>query len=239
MIRAIICDDEEAAHKIIRYFLNQEGLPIDIVDTAADGVSALRKIQEQKPDLVFMDIHMPGLDGFEVIKQLHQSRTKVIVITAYSTFSYAQQALRLGACDIISKPIDLDQLRDAIVRAIGWNFTSNDTLNHALLYIHQHYPEKITLEQLADASCCTASHLSHLFQRHFQLTATAYLNKYRITKSVQLLDSGSSIQEASYTVGYSSLNNFYKNFKLYMGQTPSAYQNRACCPKDGSVPSTV
>ena len=81
---------------------------------------------------------MPGMNGFDVVEKLNAVNCKVIIITAYSTFSYAQRALRLGVSDIIEKPIDTDTLKEAIQRAIGWEFTGNEALNKALFYIHTH-----------------------------------------------------------------------------------------------------
>ena len=140
MVRAVICDDEQAAYGIIRYFIESENLPIEIVGTAENGKTALDLIEREKPELAFMDIHMPYMDGFEVIQKIQN--TKIIVMTAYGSFQYAQKALRLGVSDIISKPIELEQLQQAITRAIGWNFTSNETVNSMLTYIHTHYMEK-------------------------------------------------------------------------------------------------
>ena len=124
MIRAVVCDDEKAVLVIIRYFLETEKLPIQIVGTAENGRDAWNLIQREKPDLIFMDIHMPYMDGFEVIQKVKGS--KIIIITAYDFFSYAQRALRLGVSDILTKPIDLKQLKQSVIRAIGWNFTDND-----------------------------------------------------------------------------------------------------------------
>ncbi len=224
MIRAVICDDETAAQKIISYFIESEGLPIQIVGTASDGDSSFRLIQKEKPDIAFLDIQMPKLNGFEVMEKLKDCPTKIIVVTVFDTFSYAQKALRMGVSDIIAKPIDLDQLRQAITRAIGWNFTTNDTLNRAIMYIHQNFAEKLELEQLAEIAYCTPSHLSHLFKQYLDMTAIAYINKLRINKAVQMLNEGVSVQETAFSVGYSSLNNFYKYFKLYMDETPASFQ---------------
>ena len=115
MIRAVICDDEKAALNIIRHFVEAETLPIEIVGTAQNGKDAWELIQREKPDLAFMDIHMPYMNGFEIIQKM--TDTKVIIITAYDSFEYAQRALRLGASDIISKPVEFEQLRQAIVRS--------------------------------------------------------------------------------------------------------------------------
>lgn len=224
MIRAVICDDELATQRIISYYIKAEGLPITIVGTASDGSGAITLIQREKPDLVFLDIQMPGKNGFEVIGELKNCPAKIIIITGYGTFSNAQNALRLGASDIISKPIDLDQLREAITRSMGWRFTSNDSLNRALLYIHQNYAQKISLEKLAAAACCTPSHIAHLFKQFFQTSALAYVNSIRINRAMQLLQEGCSVQEAAYEVGYTSLNNFYKYFKEHTDETPAGYR---------------
>ena len=80
--------------------------PLEIVGHAYDGLQAADLIKKEKPDLVFMDVRMPFMDGFEVIEQMEGC--KVIIITAYDSFSYAQRALRLGASDILAKPIDFD-----------------------------------------------------------------------------------------------------------------------------------
>lgn len=223
MIRAVICDDETAAQRIIRYFIESEGLPIQITGTASNGAEALSLIEREKPDLAFLDIQMPTLDGFEVITKLKNSHTKVIVVTVYNTFSQAQKALRLGVCDIIAKPIDMEQLRQAILRAVGWNFTPNNMLNTALFYIQQLYTDTIAIADLARAACCTDSYIAHLFKKHLNMTAVEYINKTRIDRAAQLLRSGSSIQEAAFAVGYKNLNNFYKYFKLHMGKTPALY----------------
>ncbi|MEG0779587.1 MAG: response regulator [Oscillospiraceae bacterium] len=223
MIRAVICDDETAAQTIIRYFIKSEGLPIEIVGTASNGQSALELIRQEQPDLAFLDIQMPALNGFEVIEQLHNCNTKIIVITVYDTFSYAQKALRLGVRDILSKPIDIAQLRQAIIRAIGWNFTPNDTLNQALSYIHLHYAEKIEIVDLAQDACCTTSHIAHLFKKYLDISPVTYINKVRIDQAVQMLHAGESIKETAYGVGYKSLNNFYKHFKFFTGKTPASF----------------
>ena len=224
MIRAVICDDELATQRIISYYIKAEGLPIKIVGTAADGDSALSLIKKEKPDLAFLDIQMPIKNGFEVIRNLTETHTKILIITGYGTFDNAQSALRLGASDIISKPIDLEQLREAITRSVGWNFTPSDLLNRALLYIHQNYTKKIVLEDLATAACCTPSHIAHLFNQDVSTSALTDITTVRINKAVQLLKDGESIQEVAYAVGYSSLNNFYKYFKEQTGKTPAAFR---------------
>lgn len=222
MIKAVICDDEQAALNIIEYFIVNENLPIDIVGTAQNGMEALELIRDKKPDLAFLDIHMPYMSGFEIIKKV--KNVKVIIVTAHNSFEYAQKALRLDVCDIISKPIDFGQLRQAIIRAIGWNFTDNHIVNTVLAYIHLHYRENIRIEDLVKVSYCTESHLSRLFKKHTQETIVSYIHKVRISKAAAMLKEGNvGIQEAALQTGYQNLNNFYKYFKANIGDTPAVY----------------
>lgn len=222
MIRAVICDDEKAAQNIIRHFVEAQILPVETVGTAENGREAWKIIQKEKPDLVFMDIHMPYMNGFEIIQKL--TDTKVIIITAYDSFEYAQKALRLGAMDILSKPIEFEQLKQAIVRAVGWKFTGNEIANTVLEYIHAHYYEKMELETLANYTFCSPSHIARVFKKHTGMTVISYVHKVRIEKSIEkMTEEGLSVKEAAEEVGYQSLNNFYKYFKQYTGMAPAAY----------------
>lgn len=222
MIRAVICDDEKAALNIIRHFVEAETLPIEIVGTAQNGKDAWELIQREKPDLAFMDIHMPYMNGFEIIQKM--TDIKVIIITAYDSFEYAQRALRLGASDIISKPVEFEQLRQAIVRAVGWKFTGNEMVNTILEYIYEHYNEKIELETLANLTFCSESHIARAFKKNTGMTIISYIHQVRIEKSIKkMTEDGLSVKEAAEEVGYQNLNNFYKYFKLHTGMTPASY----------------
>lgn len=225
MIKAVICDDEKAALNIIRHFIEAKKLPIEIVGTAENGRDAWNLIQCVKPDLVFMDIHMPYMDGFEIISRMKES--KVIIITAYDSFEYAQRALRLGASDILSKPIEFDQLEQAIVRAVGWNFTGNEAVDTILAYIYERYNEQIELDTLAELTFCTPSHIARLFKKHMGMTIISYVHKVRIEKSIQLMEEKKlAIKEAAEAVGYQNLNHFYKYFHIQMGVTPAVYMKQ-------------
>lgn len=232
MIKAVICDDEKAALNIIRHFIEAKKLPIEIAGTAENGRDAWNLIQCVKPDLVFMDIHMPYMNGFEIISRMKDS--KVIIITAYDSFEYAQRALRLGASDILSKPIEFEQLEQAIVRAVGWNFTGNEAVDTILAYIYEHYNEQIELDTLAELTFCTPSHIARLFKKYMGMTIISYVHKVRIEKSVRLMEEKKlAIKEAAEAVGYQNLNHFYKYFHIQMGVTPAVYmkQGRDGAPK--------
>lgn len=224
MIRAVICDDEKAACNIIRHFLDMEKLPIQIVGTAENGRDAWELICRERPELVFMDIHMPYMNGFEIIQKIRDS--KVIIITAYDSFEYAQKALRLGASDILAKPIEFGQLKQAVVRAVGWNFTGNELVDTLLVHIHEHVDQKMELSALAELVYCSESHMARVFKKHMGMTIISYVHKIRIEKSVRMLDENCSVKETAEAVGYQNLNHFYKYFNQYMGMAPAAYIRR-------------
>lgn len=221
MIRAIICDDEPATCKIIKKLIKLANIPLEITGIAENGNEALKLIKKENPDIIFMDICMPYMNGFEVMSQIECK--KVIVITAYSSFENAQQALRLGAQDILLKPFDLDQFTSSITRVIGWQFTPNESINSVLEYIHKHYNEKIELSTFAKLCFCTESHFARLFKKYMGVSTMTYIQNVRINKAVEFLKQGESIQDVCEQVGYQNLNSFYKFFRQFTDSTPSAF----------------
>ena len=113
---ALIVDDEPIARKVLREDLEALG-DVNVIGEADNGSSALAKILNLKPDIVFLDLQMPELSGLEVARRIRQGTHLpiVIIITAYD--QYAIQALDAGALDYLLKPIGPDRLREAIGRA--------------------------------------------------------------------------------------------------------------------------
>lgn len=229
MLRAIIADDEPAVGALIRFFLDQEQLPVQILAEVRDGQAALDAILAQQPDLVFIDIQMPALTGLEVMERAKaaHSAAKFILITAYSVFEYAQAALRLGADDLLLKPIDGEQLIASIRRTVGLRLSSNRQVNDVLLYLSEHLTENLSLGDIAERFYISPYHLSHLFKKHLGMTCIDCVHWLRIERAKDLLQhSGLSIQEVAEASGYANLNSFYTHFKSLTGTTPKAYATR-------------
>jgi two-component system LytT family response regulator len=114
-IRALIVDDEPPARELIATLLRQE-TDVEIVGTCANGRSAVAAIERLSPDLVFLDVQMPGLDGFEVLSRLPIERWPLVVfVTAYDR--HAVRAFEVRALDYLLKPFEYDRLRQAVQRA--------------------------------------------------------------------------------------------------------------------------
>ena len=115
MIRALIIEDAPLARRGIRMFLQQER-DVEVVGEAIDGPDAVAKIRSLRPDLLFLDIHMPGFGGFEVLERVKNQRIgAVIFITAHS--EYALEAFRSDAVGYLLKPIEPKRLAAAVSRA--------------------------------------------------------------------------------------------------------------------------
>jgi len=112
-IRAVIVDDEELARQILREFLSSHP-EIELVAECANGFEAVKAVAELKPDLVFLDIQMPKLDGFEVL-ELIGNETAVVFVTAHDNF--AIRAFEVHAVDYLMKPVGASRFEAALKRA--------------------------------------------------------------------------------------------------------------------------
>ena len=113
-IRTILVDDEKLAIQGLELRLAKYP-DVEIIDTCSNGREAIRKIKTGKPDLVFLDIQMPGFDGFSVVKGVMEIEPPLFVfVTAYS--EYALKAFEANAVDYLLKPVDDDRLADALDR---------------------------------------------------------------------------------------------------------------------------
>jgi len=115
LLRVIIVDDEEPARMALRHALVEAG-GVEIVAECANGFDGVKAVGELKPDLVFLDVQMPKLDGFEVLELLPEP-VPVIFVTAYDTF--ALKAFEVHAVDYLLKPFPQDRLVEAMTRARG------------------------------------------------------------------------------------------------------------------------
>lgn len=113
MIRSLIIDDEDLARQIIREYLAGES-DIEVIGECSDGFQAVKFAAAHKPDLLFLDVQMPKLDGFEVL-ELVGTGPAVVFITAFD--QYATKAFDAAAVDYLLKPFDLERFRTALQRA--------------------------------------------------------------------------------------------------------------------------
>ncbi len=145
MQKIIIIDDEAAGRQLLREYL--EDFPdLIVIGEANNGVDAIRLIREFKPDLIFLDIQMPGLNGFDVLTRLDEMPL-VIFSTAYD--KYALKAFEVHALDYLLKPYTRDRFSIAVQKALNslqHNLNSVQSLTESLLTPESSYPEKILVQ---------------------------------------------------------------------------------------------
>ncbi|MGM0787905.1 MAG: sigma-54-dependent transcriptional regulator, partial [Thermodesulfobacteriota bacterium] len=142
----LIVDDEESILKSLSGILMDEGFE---TITAKNGYEALQRIEEQAPDLVLLDIWMPGLDGIETLKEIKSQYpyVQVIMITGHGTIETAVNATKMGAYDFIEKPLNIDRVIVAI----------NNALNFRRLEEENRFLRKKTIEKYAITGHCPAT----------------------------------------------------------------------------------
>jgi len=115
MLKALIIEDEVRSRELLSQLVSNFCQGIQILGTADDVISGIQLIKEIKPDLVFLDIEMPGGDGFEVLKAFNPIPFKVIFVTGYE--QYAIRAIRYAALDYLLKPVNIQELKAAVEKA--------------------------------------------------------------------------------------------------------------------------
>lgn len=110
-MKALIIDDERLARTELRHLLSEHAKNIEVVDEAANAQEGIERIGEHQPDVIFLDIQMPEMDGFEMLKRLEEI-PKVIFVTAYD--EHAIEAFNVNALDYLLKPVDPERLKEAV-----------------------------------------------------------------------------------------------------------------------------
>jgi two-component system LytT family response regulator/two-component system response regulator LytT len=114
-IRVMVVDDEQLAREELCFLLGETGA-VEIVGQATDGVGALRLAGELQPDVVFLDVQMPGLTGFEVARRLIEADVPVQLVFVTAFDQYAIDAFTVNAVDYVLKPVDADRLEQTLER---------------------------------------------------------------------------------------------------------------------------
>ncbi len=137
MIKVLVVDDDYSQRGYIKNIIDWVHEGFEICGEAGSGIAALSLIDELKPDLLLLDINMPGMDGLELSKKLYLSSTpiKIVIISGFDEFEYAKEAMAYGAQHYILKPIDKSELLQ-VIKSIRSEITeaANNKLKMSVLY---------------------------------------------------------------------------------------------------------
>ena len=253
MIKILIADDERFERELLSEVISERFAHEAQTRVAENGREAVETAALWNADIVLMDIEMPGINGIEAAKRiLDQSpECKVIFITAYSVFSYAQEAVKMGACDYILKPVNPDDLERSVRHCVEqaearrelkamapvavtltdsapYDKTSR-LMGNVRKYLQQNYMlYDVSLDSISDILNINASYFSVLFKKHFGVNFSDYLTELRINAAKELLaDPFLAASEVARMVGYESPNYFTRAFKKHTGMTPTEFRRGA------------
>ena len=245
MRKILIADDEYMELEHLKAIVQRTWKDDVSVTCVENGKRALDVALLWNPDVILMDIEMPVLSGLEAAKQIiaQKPAAKIIFITAYSLFSYAQQAVKLGASDYVLKPVE----EEALVRSIDTAYGQIDAqaqlqavgklegtdktsriVEKVQEYVRRNYMRSdLSLDGIASLLSINPSCLSGIFKKSTGTGFSTFLSELRISKAKQLLeDPLRSASEIAQMTGYDSSSYFTKAFKKSTGMTPTEYRSK-------------
>lgn len=251
MYRILVVEDEKMIRKGIIYGFDYESMNCIIVGEARDGEEGVSQIKALKPDIVITDINMPVMDAFEMLDATLDFSYSTIILSGYDEFSNAQKAIKYGVSEFIVKPIEKDEMEEALKRAIAQRDMLNNiqqvkgeredyrqlqvlpeipdvkldgVVSEMIDYVKEHYSEKFVFEDVAKTIGYSPNYLYKSFKKYTSLTFNDYLNRYRIQKAIDLmLTTDKKIYEISYECGFKEYKYFNKVFKKYVGVSATDY----------------
>lgn len=142
-LNIVLVDDEQDSSELLKIQLEKYYPFIGQISTFSNPEVALLEIPKLAPDLVFLDIEMPTMNGFQLLEQLNPRNFKVIFVTAFN--QYAIKAFRFNAIDYLSKPLEANELNEAIIKAIAAPAITEDQIRNGQKQMKGEAPKKIAL----------------------------------------------------------------------------------------------
>lgn len=246
----LLVDDEVNTRIGIQKTLDQWAAGEHRILSASSGEEALHHARQQPVDVVVTDISMPEMNGLSLLAELKNLHPHLvsIVLSAYSEFSYAQEALRLGVVNYLVKPISKTKLIDAVEEALVLSvertrtsmaakvadsrvMTARDEakaagpVEKAMHYIDSHIDHPLSLAEVAEHVYLNPNYFSMLFKEKTGMTFSEYVTRTRLQEAKQLLlTTDLTIEAVAERTGYSTAKYFSKMFKEFEGVTPGKYK---------------
>lgn len=252
MYKVLLVEDELFIRRGLTYLFNWEKVNCTIIGEAENGQIGLEMIKKLNPDIVILDINMPILGGLDMLKQVKNKNFESIILSGYDEFEYAKDAINQNAIAYLLKPVDYDELKNALNKAISNIKKNKDILNleielnskldklnldtddvistnskttlQVIEFIKKNYKQKINIDDLIRITNKGKTSILQNFKEDTNQTLTEYINIFRIKKAIKLMyETNYSIENISYEVGFSNYRYFSSVFKKYMDITPSEF----------------
>jgi two-component system, response regulator YesN len=246
----VVAEDEELILNNTVKKINSLNMGFTVVKAAQDGKEALEYIDKLSPDVLITDIHMPVLDGLELIKQVYSKYPHIlkVVISGYDDFKYAQQAMKYEVKEYLLKPLKKEILVETLSRIRICLDARKKLLKHNVLqltdnhtyspeeiahmvehFIKENYMQEINFDLIAQNFKFNSSYLSKIFTKYIGENPSKYLIALRINKAKHLLitERDLAVKEIGELVGYPDQFHFSHKFKALTGRSPLNYREES------------
>lgn len=241
MWKVMIADDENYMLEAMENLIDWKKMDCQLVFKAKNGQVLLEEVKKNPPDIIITDIKMPLVSGIDVAKYVyeHMIPAKVIILSAYADFQYAQEAIKYDVCGYVIKTSVIEMLPGMIQKAIGKlappfsetekeneEYYSDDILGRLQKYIDEHYTDKLNLTQIAQEIHANGSYLSRLYKTKTGNNLFDVINKMKLEKAKEYMSQGKRIYEIAQMVGFDDVSYFSRVFRKHEGCSPREYENR-------------
>lgn len=237
MYRVVIIDDNKLiADALAAYPIWKEnGCAVEAV--CYDSTEGKRAIETIRPDIIITDIRMPGLSGLDLIDMVRGivPKARVIFVSAYDQFEYAQRALRMGAQDYLLKPFSKETISDAVAGAVCYldeherpdepQEADSPLLKPIIAYINERIDQHVTAEEVARAFYMSTSRLDKLIQKNTGGGFQRLHISLRMKRAKELMrDVRNNIEDVAQKTGYKNYASFYRAFTREYSMPPTEYR---------------
>lgn len=238
MYRVMIIDDEMSARRLLQASIDWKSLDMEVVGEAASGIEAINIIDELLPNIVFVDISMPFMNGIEFTQVATERYADlvIIILTGFDDFEYARQCVRLPVVEYMLKPIVRQEVTEVLTKIkenldkrnirtqeIGQVITPS-AIEQITQYLHDNFTDSnINLTSVAHHFGFNPSYLSRKFKQETGKSFIEYLIKYRMERAIGLAGTSEKMFCTADAVGIPDPNYFGRCFKKYTGISYSEY----------------
>lgn len=247
LYKVLIVEDELIIRKGLIFSFNWDELGCTVVGEAENGQEGLEKIAELKPDIVIADINLPIINGISMIgKTIDEYQYSAIIVSGYSEFEYAKTAMKYGVTEYLLKPLNHDELSEAIKKAVERreirnvynkvlknktdvkeiivldyeaDYDNSDGIVQKMLeYTKNNYMNKIVMNDIARHLNYSETFLNRKFKEKMKTTYNDYLNRFRIQKAIEMMrESELYLYDIAERCGFNNYKYFNIVFKKYVG----------------------